>query len=307
MTNMTGMWRRLAAAALVATSAGCAGDDAEHPDAPPIDDRPAVTARSSPPPSPAEWEALQQRIQAYADSVDSQLRQVSGLSLNERRQLRRDVNDPQVARARQLGIRRGADAEAMVKADKLVRLPDTTQHWIVRELDYSSPYVTPSAEAMLVEIAERFHTRLDSLRVPRFRLDITSVLRTPQDQAKLRRRNSNAANQESAHEFGTTVDVAYRRYAPPEIELDTLHPQLQGPARQLLDSLMEETARERGAELQAVLGRVIAEMRSEGKLLVMMERSQTVFHMTVARRLSRKRSRSSGRRWRRRLRRPAGR
>jgi hypothetical protein len=33
-----------------------------------------------------------------------------------------------------------------------------------------------------------------------------------------------------------------------------------------------------------VLGRVIAEMRNEGKLLVRMEIQQTVYHMTVARR-----------------------
>lgn len=136
---------------------------------------------------------------------------------------------------------------------------------------------------MVFEVARRFHERLDSLGVPRIRLDITSVLRTPEKQAELRRRNSNASRVESAHEFGTTLDIAYRRYAPPAEYGDALggHPD----ERLLADSMMIEMARLRGAELQAILGRVLLELQREGKLMVMMERRQTVFHITVGRRL----------------------
>jgi hypothetical protein len=138
---------------------------------------------------------------------------------------------------------------------------------------------------MLSEVATRFQARLDSLGVPRMRLEITSVLRTPEKQTELRRRNSNASKVESSHEFGTTIDIAYRRYSPPEPTADE-PPELRDPAaRALSDSLMEATGRLRGAELQAVLGRVLLEMRQEGKLLVIMERAQTVYHITVARQL----------------------
>ena len=41
--------------------------------------------------------------------------------------------------------------------------------------------------------------------------------------------------------------------------------------------------RYRGAQLQAVLGRVLQDMRAEGKLLTRMERNQPVYHTTVAR------------------------
>jgi hypothetical protein len=58
------------------------------------------------------------------------------------------------------------------------------------------------------------------------------------------------------------------------------------------DSLLVETARERGAEVQAALGRVLQEMQREGKLLVRMERSQTVYHITVARRFPTRRTTS---------------
>ena len=53
--------------------------------------------------------------------------------------------------------------------------------------------------------------------------------------------------------------------------------------RDVTDSIMVKTASLRSAELQAVLGRVILEMREQGMLMVMMERQQTVYHTTVGR------------------------
>ncbi len=234
------------------------------------------------PVAPVDMVALQQRMTAYTDSVDRQLRRVPALSRSERAALRRDVNAVQIARARALGVRVGGAVEPVAATGRLVRLPDTTQYWVVRDLDYSVPYVTPSAKALLEEIGERFHAKLDQLGVPRYRLDITSVLRTPEKQAALRRANRNASKIESAHEFGTTMDIAYRRFAPPA---DSTVLTLPADARMLSDSMMIETARLRGAELQAVLGRVLHEMKREGKLMVMMERQQTVYHITVARKL----------------------
>jgi hypothetical protein len=237
----------------------------------------------------ASGEELARRLEFYLDSADRRLRRVPGLTQAERTALRRDVNARHLERARQLGRRVTGDHEPLVRSGRLVPLADTTALWVVRELDYSVPYVTPDTEAMLAEIGERFHARLDSLGIPRYRLDITSVLRTPETQAALRRTNRNASRIESAHEFGTTLDIAYRRYAPP-----AEHPAsgLDGTddlATQA-DSLLIETGRLRGTEFQAVLGRVLLEMQREGKLLVMMERSQTVYHITVGRRFSTRRA-----------------
>ncbi|HEY0674411.1 MAG TPA: DUF5715 family protein [Longimicrobiales bacterium] len=245
-------------------------------------------ASSAPPPAaatdhldPAEIAAATSQIQRLADSTDKKLRQVRALTLRERIRLRRDKNATQIARARQLGVRNPGDLDAAVAADKLVKLADTTELWALHNLNFSVPYVTPSAYSMITEIAQRFQHRLDSLHVPRYRLVITSAMRTPEKQAALRRINANASDVESAHEFGTTVDIAYRRFAPPidaaPLPADTIE--------RLADSVMVKTGSLRAAELQAVLGRVIAEMRQEGKLMVMMERSQTVYHITVARRL----------------------
>lgn len=276
----------VAAAGLLLAACGPQERDrapAEHPTEPAR----ATVARTEPAapaaPDPAQWQALEARIHAEADSVDRALRRVSNLRRAEQGALRQDVNDPQTARARALGVRAGNAYEEAAARGRLVRLADTTTYWIVRELDYSVPYVTPGAEAMLAELGRRFQEALDGQGLPRFRMDITSVLRTPEKQAALRRGNPNAADGVSAHEYGTTVDVAYRRFHPPVGPVEA-HPALAPQAAALRDSLLAGTAHQRSAELQAVLGRVLLEMRREGKLLVMMERQQTVYHMTVARR-----------------------
>ena len=283
-------WKyRATVVALVTVVGACSRDDGEHPQerertSAPRGDVAVASAVPSPP-----WDTLQARVEARIDSVDAKLRKVRGLSSRERRDLRRDVNAVQTARARAMGIRAGENVDPLIASGKLVPLEDSTRLWVVDSLDYSVPYVTPSTHAMLTEIGERFHAQLDSLGLPPIRMVVTSVLRTAADQRRLRRSNSNAASGVSAHEFGTTLDVAYRRFAPPAPSADTVTygapPQLEPQLRVLQDSLFRETGKQRGAELQAILGRVIQDMRDEGKLMVMMERSQTVYHMTVARRM----------------------
>jgi hypothetical protein len=219
-------------------------------------------------------------VQAHADSTDRKLREVAGLTRRERQILLRDVNAVQTARARRVGITRGSPLEKLVNSGQLVQLEDTARYWVVRKLDYSEPYVTPATRALLTEIGRRFQQRLDSLGVPRYRIEITSVLRTAEDQSALRKRNANAAREVSAHEFGTTVDIAYRRYGPPVQDTVAGVP-LNSELRAWTDSIMCETARQRGAELQAILGRVLAELRAQGRVLVRMERRQTVYHITA--------------------------
>jgi hypothetical protein len=282
-------WRRAGAAALVGLAAAGCGPEAERRTA----TEPAAEARvaraEAPPavaeaPGPDAWADLEARLAGEADAVERGLRGVRNLSRDEQATLRRDVNATQTARAAALGVRAGDAYAQAAERGRLVRLADTTEYWVVRELDYSVPYVTPGAEAMLAELGRRFHAELDSLGLPRYRMDVTSVLRTPEKQAALRRSNPNAADGVSAHEYGTTLDVAYRSFHPPANGTVETHPSLAARGAAHRDSLLAETANRRAAELQAVLGRVLLEMRREGMLLVMMERQQTVYHMTVARR-----------------------
>lgn len=239
-----------------------------------------------------EMDAARAQILALADSARDALVGVRGLSRGERSELRQDVNARQVATARSLGVRARSDDEVdrLVRSGRLVELKDSTQYWILRDLNYSVPYVTPDTRAMLMEIGTRFHARLDSLGIPLYRMEITSVLRTPKNQRELRQRNANAADGVSAHEFGTTVDIAHVRFAPPADDRLTVTvpsaPERTAPMRYVEGVVLEAVARKHAQALQAELGRVLAEMRDERKLRVMMERQQAVYHMTVARRLA---------------------
>ncbi|HEV2149912.1 MAG TPA: DUF5715 family protein, partial [Longimicrobiaceae bacterium] len=228
--------------------------------------------------------AARARVAAAGDSVRAAFGRASPLSAREVAELRQDVNAEQVATARSLGVRAGSEAEIerLRREGRLVALGDSTAYWVLREMDHSVPYVTPDARAMLEELGHRFHARLDSLGLPRYRMKVTSALRTAETQAELRKTNSYAAWTTSAHEFGTTADVSHERFAvPAEAPAGASRP----PAlREAEVEMLEEVGKEHSRVLQAELGRAIAAMRDEGALHVMMENRQPVYHMTVARR-----------------------
>lgn len=232
------------------------------------------------------------RFTTLTDSLDALLRPVPLLTPAQEAGFRRFGNAQQIQRARALGLRPADAAElaAAVRAGRLVELEDSNSLWVVRKLDYSDPFVTPDARALLVEVGERFQARLAGMGLPAFRLEVTSVLRTAAHQAALRRVNPNAAIGESTHEYGTTLDVVYASYAAPDplpLDLPTadmawLAPRLERVGAALLETLAARNSR----ELQAVLGHVMAEVQDEGLAMVTLERLQPVYHFTVARRLA---------------------
>jgi hypothetical protein len=231
-----------------------------------------------------------ERATVLADSIEDLLRPVPLMRPAQEGALRRFSNAENVARARQLGVR-PADSAALARAideGGLVLLEDSTDHWVVRELGASIPYVTPDARALLVTLAERFQERLATMGLPSYRFEISSVLRTAAGQAALRQRNENAAAGVSSHEFGTTVDIAYSGYAAPARLPADLVPAdaadraaLEAVAR----AVLERMAARKSRELQAILGEVMTEAQDRGDVLVTLERLQPVYHITVARSL----------------------
>jgi hypothetical protein len=281
--------------ALALAASSCTQDDADHEYAT-ADLAPghAATRVVKPvgnyrlPGPPAEnvvpWEQVQAEVVTRIDDANRKLFGIRALSRQERTNLRIDVSAVQIVPARELGIQPGTPLEQLISDGQVVQLPEETSLWVLRDLNYSKPYLVPSAEAMLEEIGNRFQAKLDSMGLPHFRMEVTSALRTADSQAQLRRRNRNAAPTESAHEFGTTFDIAYRKFSPPMDDGTGREPlPLDARGRVVSDSMWTLVARQRGVELQALLGRVLQEMRLEGKLYTRMERSQPVYHTTVAR------------------------
>ena len=231
------------------------------------------------------------RIQARADSVDAIFQPLPLLRPQQESALRRFDNDAQLVAARRLGIPANTARQAverMVADGRMARLADSTEHWVVRKLDHSSPYLTRDGAAAVRDIAQRFQRALASRGLPAYRLEVTSALRSAEDQAGLRTENVNAAAGESTHQYGTTFDIAYSAFAPPARpivapslpEARWLEPHLAWVAA----TLAETVAARRSRESMAILGNVLLEIQGEGKIMVTLERLQPVYHVTVARR-----------------------
>ncbi len=200
--------------------------------------------------------------------------------------LRRFRNAAHVQRAREAGLRVEDEAtlHSLVDAGQLMQLADSTQHWIVRP-GTSPAYVVPEVPSLLGILGARFHERLSEMGLPAYRIEVTSALRTSQRQAELRATNRNAAAGVSSHEFGTTLDISYAAFAPPanlppeatEGVPENLAPYIS----RLADLAFESVSGRKSRELGRIFSQVLREAQAEGLVLVIYERQQTVYHVTV--------------------------
>lgn len=202
--------------------------------------------------------------------------------------LRQFPNRVHVERAQQLGIPRIPDrqtAEEMLAAEGLVRL-EPNQYYLTIDLGYSIPYVVEDAANLLDIIGERFHQLLREHGLPLYRFIVTSATRTNADQVRLRRVNSNAA-ENSSHFHATTVDVHYGRFNY-DVTFDSLP---DGPAlfrpriEQALQEHYEAMAEEHQPKLKSILGQAMRDVQAEDLVMVTYERMQPVYHITVNQRI----------------------
>ncbi len=226
-----------------------------------------------------------------AGSADRILRPLPVMTPAEEEALRRFLNAAHLAQARALGVRvvSRVARDSLLAAGRLVQLEDSTHHWIVRG-GTSPAYVVPHLRTLLEVLGGRFQERLAGLGLPPYRLEVTSALRTSERQERLRRSNANAAAGVSSHEFGTTVDLSYAAFAPPDDppgEILTGVPTEFAPhLERIVDLALESVSARKSRELGAIFSQVLWEAQTEGLALVIYERQQTVYHLTVARALA---------------------
>jgi len=189
-----------------------------------------------------------------------------------------DRNDTQLPAARALGLtepledRTGLEPTPTLPDGRaLVGLQDNDHYWVAH-LTHSVPWVTPEVPQMLDEIGRRFWAELDSRGLGRHRFCITSALRTVHDQDDLRATNANASR-DSAHFYGTTVDISYVYWQS---------------SRPVVDSTVIRITRQRSTieecretVLREAMKQVLVEMRSEGWLWGLEEIHQPCFHITA--------------------------
>lgn len=222
----------------------------------------------------------------HARSAERILRPLPVMTPGEEQALRRFLAPAHVARARALGVRVSdrANRDSLVAAGRLVRLADSTAHWIVRP-GTAPAYVLPQLRDVLELLGARFQDRIGELGLPAYRFEITSSLRTAEGQARLRRSNSNAAAGVSSHEFGATVDVSYAAFAPPlerpAALLEDVPVELRPHLERFVDLSMESVSARKSRELGAIFSQILRQAQAEGVVLVIYERQQTVYHLSV--------------------------
>ena len=173
-----------------------------------------------------------------------------------------DTNSVQLAAAQRWGVqpvKNREDAEA--RKSELVYI-GSSPYYHVDPLHQSIPYLVPRAAVLLQDIGQAFFDSLYIKGVPLHRFIVTSVLRTQDDVARLRRFNGNAT-ENSCHLYGTTFDICYNRYETVEDPA--------GPRRR----------RVRDDSLKFVLSEVLRDMREQGRCFIKYEVKQGCFHMTV--------------------------
>lgn len=173
-----------------------------------------------------------------------------------------DLNKLHLNAAQRIGIGSVAsrkEAEDMKK--KLIHITDN-EFFTVDSLTHSIPYLVPHASELLGNIGKNFLDSLTSKGLNPNRIIVTSVLRTQDDVKKLRKRNINASGN-SAHCYGTTFDISWKRFR--KVEDKNGRP-------------MEDVGSD---TLKLVLAEVLRDMRKEKRCYIKYELKQGCFHITA--------------------------
>lgn len=175
-----------------------------------------------------------------------------------------DLNDIHLNVAQTIGICPLASREEAEKMKEKLRLIETSDLYAVDSLTHSIPYLIPGAAALLDTIGGNFLDSLTAKGLNPNKIVVTSVLRTQDDVKRLRRRNGNAS-ENSAHFYGTTFDVSWKRFQ--KIEDRDGRP---------LQNVSADT-------LKLVLSEVLRDLRKADRCYIKYELKQGCFHITTRR------------------------
>lgn len=178
-----------------------------------------------------------------------------------------DTQEQHIYAAKKYGIKPVYSHEEVTKLAskyKVVSISDSP-FYVIDKLDYSMPYLVPSAKELLTKISVNFIDSLRSKGYPVYLPIVSSVLRTTSDVEKLKKRNRNATD-DSCHSYGTTFDITYSRFMP-----------LTGISTPV------DSAEWKSSELKLTLAEVLYDLRAQGECYVKHEKRQPCFHITVRR------------------------
>ncbi len=173
-----------------------------------------------------------------------------------------DLNEAHLSVAQTIGIAPIASRkEAEALKSKLTHIC-TNDRYTVDSLTHSLPYLVPQASNLLDTIGANFLDSLTAKGLNPNHIVVTSVLRTQDDVKNLRRRNGNAS-ENSAHFYGTTFDISWKRFR-----------KLNDPDGRPLQDVSADT-------LKLVLAEVLRDMSQANRCYIKYELKQGCFHITT--------------------------
>ena len=173
-----------------------------------------------------------------------------------------DLNDTHLEAARAIGINPIEDREAAEHMKRSLSLVETCDNYKLDSLTHSIPYLVPKAHKLLNNVGKNFLDSLANKGLNPYKVITTSVLRTNADVKRLRKGNINASDK-SAHRYGTTFDISYKRFD-----------QVPDPDGHPMQPVREDT-------LKMVLSEVLRDLKKQGDCYVKYELKQGCFHITA--------------------------
>ena len=173
-----------------------------------------------------------------------------------------DLNDAHLAAAKKIGVKPLKNREAAEKLGGKVVEIKSGKLYQVDSLTHSIPFLVPKASALLDSIGANFLDSLESKGLNPNQIIVTSVLRTQDDVKRLGKRNVNAS-QNSAHVYGTTFDITYKRFF-----------KVEDPDGRPMQDVRADT-------LKLVLCEVLRDLKKKEKCYIKYELKQACFHITA--------------------------
>ena len=168
-----------------------------------------------------------------------------------------DLNETQLEAARKNGLKKPITLEEAETNRQLQKI-ETNRYYVVQKLTHSVPYLVPKAAKLLEDMGKAFQDSLFNRGYNRnHRFTVTSVLRTEETVRQLRKTNVNSS-ENSCHCYGTTFDISYFTYSPPQVGKEAS-----------VDKMRQ------------ILYQVAYDMKKQGRCYVKYEKQQTCLHITV--------------------------
>lgn len=168
-----------------------------------------------------------------------------------------DLNDVHLSVATKSGVSPIVDLKTAYNIHVPIVKVQSCDEFYIDSLSHSMPYLRPKALALLTTIGRNFSDSVLVRSGHKYTVKVTSILRTMESVAALRRHNRNAS-ENSAHQYGLTFDVSYSKFISDDPNF--------------IISL---------EDLKNTLGEILFDLREQGKCYVKYERHQGCFHITA--------------------------